>query len=95
MTEKGVEFETINYTEKPLSAAGLKQLLQQARLKPSEVLRTNEEAHKKHVAGKDLTDDQLLAVMAKHPDLIQRPIVVRGDKAVLARETSKLSELNI
>ena len=95
MTEKGVEFETINYVEKPLSAAGLKQLFRQAGLKPSEVLRTKEDAYKQYVAGKDLTNDQLLAVMAKHPELIQRPIVVRGDKAVLARETSKLSQLNI
>ena len=95
MTEKGVEFETVNYTEKPLSAAGLKELLQQASLKPSEVLRTKEEAYKQHVAGRDLTDDQLLGVMVKHPELIQRPIVVRGDKAVLAREISKLAELDI
>lgn len=95
MTEKGVEFETINYTEKPLSAAGLKRLLQQARLKPSEVLRAKEEAYKQHVAGKDLTDDQLLAVMAKYPELIQRPIVVRGEKAVLAREITRLADLDI
>ncbi len=95
MTEKGVEFETINYTEKPLSAAGLKELLRQAGLKPSEVLRTKEEAYKQHVAGRDLTDGQLLAVMAKHPELIQRPIVVRGEKAMLAREITKLAELDI
>ena len=95
MTEKGVEFETVNYLEKPLSAAGLKQLLQQAELKPSEILRTKEDAYAKHVAGKKLSDDQLLALMAKHPELIQRPIVVRGDKAVLAREIGKLAELSI
>ena len=90
-----MEFETINYVEKPLSAAGLKQLFRQAGLRPSEALRTKEDAYKQCVAGKDLSDDQLLAVMAKHPELIQRPIVVRGNKAVLARETSKLSELKI
>jgi arsenate reductase len=95
LTEKGVEFETINYLEKPLSAAGFKQLLQQAGLKPSEVLRTNEDAYSQHVAGKKLSDDQLLDLMAKHPELIQRPIVVRGNKAVLAREIGKLAELSI
>ena len=95
MTEKGVAFETVNYLEKPLSAAGLKQLLQQAGLKPSEVLRTKEDSYSQYVAGKKLTDDQLLAVMVKHPELIQRPIVVRGDKAVLAREIEKLASLNI
>ncbi len=79
--------------EQPLSVAGLKRLLQQARLRPSEVLRTKEGAYTQQVVGKNLSDDQLLAVMAKHPELIQRPIVVRGEKAVLAREIGKLAEL--
>jgi len=95
LAEKGVEFETVNYLERPLSVAGLKQLLQQAGLKPSEILRTKEDAYTQHVAGKKLSDDQLLALMAKHPELIQRPIVVREDKAVLAREVGKLAELSI
>ncbi len=95
MTEKGVEFETVNYVENPLSASGLKKLLQQAGLKPGEVLRTNEDAYREYVAGKNLSDDELLAVMAKHPELIQRPIVVRGNKAVLAREIGNLEDLNI
>jgi arsenate reductase (glutaredoxin) len=95
LTEKGVEFESVNYIEKPLSAAGLKQLFQQAGLKPYEVLRTKEDAYRQHVAGKNLADDQLLAVMAKHPELIQRPIVLRGNKAVLAREIEKLGDLGI
>jgi len=95
LTEKGVEFETVNYIEKPLSAAGLKQLFHQAGLRPHEVLRIKEDAYKDYVAGKNLTDDQMIAVMAKHPELIQRPIVVREGKAVLAREMGKLGELGI
>lgn len=85
----------MNYIEVPLSAAGLKQLFQQAGLKPQEVLRTNEDAYRQHVAGQNLTEDQLLAVMAKHPELIQRPIVLRGNRAVLARDIQKLAELDI
>ena len=95
MTEKGLAFESVNYIETPLSAAGLKQLLQQAGLRPQEVLRTKEDAYKNHVAGKTLTDDELIAVMAKHPEIIQRPIVVRDGKAVLAREPERLRELGI
>lgn len=95
MTEKGVEFETVNYLEKPLSGADLQRLLQRAGLKPHEVLRIKENAYREHVAGKNLSDDQLLAIMAKHPELIQRPIVVRGDKAVLARVLENLEKLNI
>ena len=95
MAEKGVAFETVNYIEKPLSAAGLKQLFRQAGLKPQEVLRTKEDAYREHVAGKNLSEQQLLAIMAQHPELIQRPIVVRGNKAVLAREIDKLGDLGI
>lgn len=47
------------------------------------------------MVGKDLSDDDLIQVMVKHPELIQRPIVVRGDKAVLARPLKKLADLGI
>jgi arsenate reductase (glutaredoxin) len=95
LTEKGVEFETINYFEQPLTANTLKNLLRSAGLKPSEAIRTKEEAYKKYVADKNLSDDDLIATMVAHPELIQRPIVVKGNKAVLARPTEKLEELGL
>jgi arsenate reductase (glutaredoxin) len=95
LTENNVEFQAINYFEQPLSADTLKRLLKSAGLKPSECLRTKEEAYKKYVAGKDLTDDQLIAAMIAHPELIQRPIVVKGGKAVLARPIEKLKDLDL
>ena len=95
MTEKGVEFTSVNYLEKPLSASGLKQLLNQAGLKPQDALRTKEPAYREHVAGRELTDNQLIEIMAEHIELLQRPIVVRGNKAVLARPVDKLAELNL
>ena len=90
-----MEFESINYTEQRLSAHELKNLLCSARLKPQDAMRTNEPAYRQHVVGKDLSDDDLIQVMVKHPELIQRPIVVRGDKAVLARPLKKLADLGI
>jgi len=95
LTEKGVEFKAINYMEEPLSADELKRLLRIAGLKPSEALRTGEPEYKQFVAGKNLSDDALIQVMAKHPQLIQRPIVVKGRKAVLARPTEKLRDLGV
>jgi len=81
--------------EERLSANLLKQLLHHAGLGPRDALRTNEEAYRQHVMGKDLNDDQLVQIMAKHPELLQRPIVVREKKAVLARPVEKLAELDI
>jgi arsenate reductase (glutaredoxin) len=95
LTEKGIEFEQIDYTKKPLSANDLRDLLKQAGLNPQDAIRKNEAAYGQHVAGKNLSDDQLLRVMAEHPELIQRPIVVRGSKAVLARPVEKIAELGI
>lgn len=95
MTEKGIAYETVHYFDKPLSASDLESLLRSAGLKASEIIRKNEPAYREHVSGKDLSDVQLITLMVKHPELIQRPIVVRGTKAVLARPVAQLSELGI
>jgi arsenate reductase len=81
--------------KEPLSSGELKRLLRYAGLRPQEALRTNEDAYRRYVAGRNLSDDQLVRIMADHPEVIQRPIVVRGDKAVLARPVEKLAELGI
>ena len=92
---KGLSFESINYMEEPLSATELKQLLHSAGLKPHAAIRTNETAYRQHVVGQNLSDDQLIRIMAEHPELVQRPIVVRENKAVLARPVDKIAELGI
>lgn len=95
MTANEIEFESINYIEEPLSANELRQLLRRAGLKAQDVLRTKEAAYREHVLGQNLNDEKLLRLMASHPELIQRPIVVRGKKAVLARPVEKLADLGI
>lgn len=95
MIANGVDYESVNYIEHPLSADELKQLLHRAGLKPQEVVRTKEAAYRQYVAGRELSDEQLIKIMAGHPELIQRPIVVRGSKAVLARPVGNLAKLGI
>ncbi len=95
MTGNGVDFESINYSETRLSVNGLKDLLRRAGLRPQDALRTNEAAYREHVAGKNLSGEALLQIMTKHPELLQRPIVLRGDKAVLARPIEKLKDLGL
>jgi arsenate reductase len=95
LTEQGVEFKSVNYIEKPLSVSELKDLLRRAGLRPEEVVRTKEVAYKEHVIGKNLSDDDLFKVIAAHPQLLQRPIVVREGKAVLARPVENLGKLGI
>jgi len=95
LTEKGIEFERVDYLKEPLSAKELGQLLERAGLKPQDAIRKGEAAYREYVAGKNLSDAQLVRVMAEHPELIQRPLVVRGEKAVLARPVERLGELGI
>lgn len=90
-----MEFDTVNYIKDPLSADELKDLLRRAGLKPQDVLRTKEPAYRELVADKKLTDTELLKIMTAHPELIQRPIVVRGENAVLARPVESLSKLGL
>ena len=90
-----MDFETVNYLETPPSVSELKALLRRAGLRPEEVMRMKEPSYKRYVAGKNLSDDELLRVLAAHPELLQRPIVVKGDKAVLARPLENLKNLGI
>ena len=61
---------------------------------PRELLRTGESVYKELGLGKrELTDDEIIRLMAEHPDLIQRPIVERGARAVLGRPTERIKEL--
>lgn len=95
MTKEQAEYHSVNYLKEPLTADALKQLLHKAGLKPQDALRTKEDAYQQYVAGQTLSDDQLIRIMADHPELIQRPIVVRGDKAVLARPVANLAKIGI
>jgi arsenate reductase len=95
LTDKGVEFEDVNYFEQPLTAKALKELLHKAGIGPRDALRTNEPAYREFVGKRELSDDELIELMVEHPELIQRPIVVRGDKAVLARPAERLKDLGL
>ena len=95
MIEKGIDFETIHYLKEPLSSGELKKLFKTAGLKPKDALRRKEPAYREHVEGKDLSDRKLIELMAQYPELIQRPIVVSGKKAVVARPVERLRELGI
>lgn len=90
----GIPYQTVNYYETPFTKSELKRLLQKAGLKPKDVLRTKEEIYKTlGLARKTVTDDQLIDLMVKHPDLIQRPIVEKGEKVILARPAETVKSL--
>jgi len=94
LKDAGENFETVDYFEKPLSREKLRALLSRLDVPIREAVRWDEPvARKLELKKRDLTDDELVNLMAKHPDLIQRPIVVSGGRAVLARPAEKLDAL--
>jgi arsenate reductase len=94
LKDSGTPFTAVNYYERPFTKTQLTTLLKKTGLSPKDVLRTKEDLyHELGLAKKQLTDDELLDLMVKHPDLIQRPIVETGDRAMLARPADSIKEL--
>jgi len=94
LKESGRPFMAINYYEQPFTKSQLKALLKKAKLSRKDVLRTKEDIYKNlGLAKKTLSDDELIDVMIQHPDLIQRPIVEKGEKALLARPAETVKNI--
>ncbi len=86
LEENGVEPSIILYLETPPSAAELKAVLAKLGISARELIRSSEEAYKENqLKDPGLSDDELIAAMVKFPKLIQRPIAIKADKAVLGR----------
>lgn len=94
LKDSGTPFTAINYYERSFTKTQLKTLLKKAGLSPKDVLRTKEDLyHELGLAKRQLSDDELLDLMVKHPDLIQRPLVEKGDQALLARPADSIKKL--
>jgi arsenate reductase len=94
LKESGVDFNSVNYYTEPIGKAKLKELLRKMGISARELIRTKEDIYRTlKLAEKKLSDDELIDLMAKHPDLIQRPIVEKGAKAILARPAERLKEI--
>jgi len=94
LRESGVDYEKVNYFVEPIGERKLRELLKKMKLAPRELLRKGEAAYRElNLAGTETTDDEIIRAMVEHPELIQRPIVERGERAVLGRPTENVREL--
>ena len=94
LKESGVDFDAVNYYVDPIPKYKLKELLGKMGISAAELLRKKEEIYKTlKLAEKKLPENALIDLMTKHPDLIQRPIVEKGEKAILARPAERLKEI--
>jgi arsenate reductase len=91
LEESDKEYEIINYLVTPPTAAELAALLQKLNLTPIELVRQKEKIWVENFKGKSLTADEVIQVMVENPILIERPIVVKGDQAIIGRDPEKVT----
>jgi arsenate reductase (glutaredoxin) len=86
----------VNYYQEPLTHTKLKQLLKKLKMPAADLLRASEPVYRELKLGERKTrmrEDELIDLMIRHPDLMQRPIIERGDRAVIGRPTEKIRDL--
>ena len=89
-----VDFTSVDYYTDPIPRPKLEELIRKMRITPRELLRTKEPAYRDlGLADEAVTDAQIIDAMVAHPDLIQRPIVEKGTRAILARPAERLKEI--
>lgn len=93
LKKSGKDFEVVYYLETPPSKAELKEIIAKLGIKPLELIRKGEKIFTENYKGKILSDDEWIDVMVAHPILIERPIVISENKAVIARPTEKIKAI--
>jgi arsenate reductase (glutaredoxin) len=93
LQEEGVDFETMEYLKTPPTEKEIISLLKMLGMKAEDIVRKGEPLYKEKFANKKLTEAQWVKALAKNPILIERPIIVKGNKAIIGRPSEKVLEL--
>ncbi|ARS39057.1 arsenate reductase (glutaredoxin) [Sphingobacteriaceae bacterium GW460-11-11-14-LB5] len=93
LENSGKAFEVIYYLETPPGKSELEEIIRKLGIKPLELIRKGEKVFTENYKGKTLTDEEWIDVMVAHPILIERPIIISGEQAVIARPTEKIKEI--
>lgn len=93
LENSGKDFEIIKYLEDMPTKKELQQLIKMLNIEPIDLVRKNEAIWKSEYKNKDLTNDAIIDAMLAHPKLIERPIVVNGDNAVICRPTENIHKV--
>jgi len=88
--EQGREMQVINYLVEPPTAGELQELLRKLNMPPEQLIRKGEQLYKEQFAGKQYSAEEWIAIMTVNPVLIERPIVVNGNQAVIGRPPEKV-----
>jgi len=92
LKEKNIDFKVKEYLKEPITKEELKEVLEKLGMKPSELVRKKEAIYKE-LGLKDASEDELLEAMVENPKLIERPIIINKDKAVVARPLENIEKV--
>jgi len=90
LSENGVQAEVLEYLKTPLTEAEIADLLVKLNMKAADLVRKNEGIYKSDHAGKNYSETEWISILAANPILIERPIIVKGDKAIIGRPPEKV-----
>jgi len=94
LEERGLQPTVVHYLDTPPSAAQLREVLDKLGLPPRQLLRSGEDEYRQlDLADQALTDDALIEAMVAHPRLIERPLLITADRAVIGRPPENILEL--
>ena len=93
LESKKANFQVVKYMDDLLSVEELERIVQLLKIKPIELVRTNETIWKENFKNLILSDDEIIAAMSKHPKLIERPIVINDNKAVIGRPSERILDI--
>jgi len=93
LKEKGINPDIKDYLKEDITEKELEKIVQQLGIKPEELIRKNESDFKEHFKNKELSDADWIKAMVKYPKLIQRPIIIHDNKAVIARPIENIDNL--
>lgn len=93
LNEKDIDLEIREYLKEELTATELKSIIKKLGISAEELLRKKEAAFKEHYKGKTLSEEEWIDAMIQHPRLIERPIIIKGDQAVIARPLENIDQL--
>jgi len=92
LKDKKYDAEVVKYLEESPDKNKIKTILKMLGIAPRDLMRTKEDIYKELNLKDELDNEALIEAMAKHPKLIERPIIIKGDKAIIGRPTERIAE---
>jgi arsenate reductase len=93
LEDSGQDFTIVEYLKEPLTKEELTDVLSKLDMSAMDLVRKNEKEWKENFKGKEMSEEEVVAAMVAHPKLIERPIVISGDRAVVGRPPENISQL--